>query len=98
MPAATHCWRSLRSASFRPPRLCPPAGLGFVAPALPTTPERSFQRRAGLGQQLRFLAVRGAGRREAGRVSGFGRVAQLRGCACPNGHTRAEPPLRDPPC
>ena len=88
----------LRSAPFRPLRLRPPAGLGFVAPALPTTPERSFQRRAGLGQQLRFLAVRGAGRREAGRVSGFGRVAQLRGCARPNGHTRAKPPLRDPPC
>ena len=32
-------------------------GLGFVAPALPTTPEQSFQRRASLGQQLRFLAV-----------------------------------------
>lgn len=35
------------------------AGLGFVAPALPTTPENSFARRASLGQQLRFLAVRG---------------------------------------
>lgn len=35
------------------------AGLGFVAPALPTTPDNSFTRRANLGQQLRFLAVRG---------------------------------------
>ncbi|KAI7841246.1 hypothetical protein COHA_005083 [Chlorella ohadii] len=35
------------------------AGLGFVAPALPTTPENSFTRRANLGQQLRFVAVRG---------------------------------------
>lgn len=34
------------------------AGLGFVAPALPTTPDNSFTRRANLGQQLRFLAVR----------------------------------------
>lgn len=36
-----------------------PAGLAFVAPALPTTPDNSFARRATLGQQLRFLAVRG---------------------------------------
>lgn len=35
------------------------AGLGFVAPALPTTPENSFARRATLGSQLRFLAIRG---------------------------------------
>lgn len=35
------------------------AGLGFVAPALPTTPENSFTRRANLGQQLRFLLTRG---------------------------------------
>lgn len=35
------------------------AGLGFVAPALPTTPDRSWQRRATLGTQLRFLVARG---------------------------------------
>ena len=39
--------------------LCACAGLGFVAPALPTTPENSFARRATLGSQLRFLAIRG---------------------------------------
>jgi hypothetical protein len=33
--------------------------LGFVAPALPTTPDNSFARRATLGSQLRFLAIRG---------------------------------------
>lgn len=42
-----------------PHNVSPPAGLGFVAPALPTTPENSFTRRANLGQQLRFVAVRG---------------------------------------
>ena len=30
-----------------------------MAPALPTTPENSFARRATLGSQLRFLAIRG---------------------------------------
>lgn len=35
------------------------AALGFVAPALPTTPENSWQRRANLGTQLRLVVTRG---------------------------------------
>jgi pimeloyl-ACP methyl ester carboxylesterase len=42
-------------AALQPRRV---AALGFVAPALPTTPDRSFARRAGLGQQLRFALSR----------------------------------------
>lgn len=35
------------------------AGITLIAPAVPTTPEHSFQRRATFGQQLRLLVIRG---------------------------------------